>query len=48
VLIVNKWLIITQNIKTKARRRRVIVVQNTCEELGSFTCNVRENKFSGY
>jgi hypothetical protein len=41
MFIVNEWLIITENIKTKARRRRVIIVQNTCEQLGSFACNIK-------
>jgi hypothetical protein len=45
MFIINEWLIITQNIKTKARRGRVIIVQNTCEQLGSFTCNIKENTF---
>jgi hypothetical protein len=40
MFIVNEWLIITETIKTKARRRRVIIVQNTCEQLGSFACNI--------
>jgi len=43
VFIINEWFIITKNIKTKPRRWRIIVEQNTCKQLSCFTYNIRGN-----